>query len=281
MNRESETKLILLGTASPRVTPDTYQTSFALMVDGVMYMIDCGSGAHERLVQACAKYGNGITAEDMKYLFLTHLHPDHTVDLPSMLIAPYVLGRDGPLKIYGPTGTRAMVEHVLEAYKIGLHELQYFGPRKRPNVELDITEIAEGIIFKDERIEVEAIRVVHGNLEAYAFNVITPHKTIFFSGDTCPVDILIEKAKGCDILVHEVYCQAGMVNVSKLWKDYFGRMHTSGIELGKIASQIRPGLLVLNHQMIFSGLTDADLIQEIRDAGYTGPLVSGKDLDVF
>jgi len=281
MKTEHETKLILLGTASPRVTLDKFQSAFALMVDGVMYMIDCGSGAHERLVQACAKYGNGITAQDVKHLFLTHLHPDHTVDLPSMLIAPYVLGRKGPLKIYGPAGTRAMAEHLLEAYKIGLHELRYFGPRKMDAPELDITEIAEGIIFKDERIEVEAISVVHGNLEAYAFKVVTPNKTIFFSGDTCPVDILIEKAKGCDILLHEAYCQAGMATVPELWKQYFGGVHTSGVELAQIASQVNPGLLVLNHQMIFGGLTDADLIQEIRDAGYTGELVSGKDLDVF
>ncbi|MGB0387787.1 MAG: MBL fold metallo-hydrolase [Ardenticatenaceae bacterium] len=281
MNTESKTKLILLGTASPRVSPEKFQTSFALMVDGAMYMIDCGSGAHERLVQACAKYGDGITVQDVRHLFLTHLHPDHTVDLPSMLIAPYVLGRNQPLKIYGPAGTRAMAEHVLEAYKIGVHELQYFGPRRRGELELDITEIAEGIIFKDERIEVEAIRVVHGNLEAYAFKVVTPNKTIFFSGDTCPVDILIEKAKGCDILVHEAYCQASMATLPELWKEYFGRVHTSGVELGKIASQINPGVLVLNHQMIYGGFTDADLIQEIRDAGYTGPLVSGKDLDVF
>lgn len=281
MKTEHETKLILLGTASPRISPDKFQTSFALMVDGAMYMIDCGSGAHERLVQACAKYGNGITAEDVKHLFLTHLHPDHTVALPSMLIAPHVLGRKGPLKIYGPVGTRAMAEHVLEAYKIGLHELQYFGPRRMPDLELDITEITEGIIFKDERIEVEAIRVVHGNLEAYAFKVITPNKTIFFSGDTCPVDILIEKAQGCDILVHEAYCEAGMASLPELWQQYFGRVHTSGTELGKIATEVKPGLLVLNHQMIYGSLTDADLIQEVRDGGYTGALVSGKDLDVF
>lgn len=275
------TKLILLGTASPRTHSDKFQTSFALMVDGVMYMIDCGSGAHERLVQACAKYGHGITAQDVKHLFLTHLHPDHTVGLSSMLIAPYVLGRDEPLKIYGPAGTRAMAEHLVQAYKIGVHELQYFGPRRMSDLAPEITEIGEGIIFKDERIEVEAIKVVHGNLEAYAFKVLTPHKTIFFSGDTCPVEILIEKAKGCDILVHEAYCQAGLADVPELWQHYFGWVHTSGVELGKIACQVQPGLLVLNHQMLFGDLTEADLIQEIREAGYTGPLVSGKDLDIF
>ena len=33
-----------------------------------------------------------------------------------------------------------MAEHVLEAYKIGLHELQYFGPRRMKELELEITE---------------------------------------------------------------------------------------------------------------------------------------------
>lgn len=275
------TQLILLGTSSPRVEPDKVQTSFALIVDGAIYMIDCGSGAHERLVQACAKYGDGLSSIDMHHLFLTHLHPDHTVDLPSILIAPQVIGRDERLQVYGPKGTGRMVELIYEAYQIGTNELRDHGPRVTGKFASDVIEFEAGIIFKDERIEIEAIRVDHGNLDAFAFRVVTADKTIFFSGDTCPIDILIEKGKGCDILVHEVYCAAGMAKVPQMWRDYFSRVHTSGVEVGQMAAQIDPGLLILNHQMVFGGLTDADLIQEVRDGGYTGELVSGQDLMIF
>ncbi|MFT5194266.1 MAG: ribonuclease BN (tRNA processing enzyme) [Cellvibrionaceae bacterium] len=275
------TQLILLGTSSPRVTPDKVQTSFLLKVDSMLYMIDAGTGAHERLVQACAKYGDGLQSTDLSHIFLTHLHPDHTVGLPPMIISPYVIGRDDALNIYGPTGTRAMMDHILAAFKIGLDELQFHGPRDIGAVDLNITEIDEGIIYKDDRLELEAIRVVHGNLEAYAFKAVTADKTIFFSGDTCPVDILIEKAKGCDILIHEVYHGPGMAKVPGRWQEYFSRVHTSGFEVGQIANKVNPGLLILNHQMIYGGYTDADLIQEVRDGGYTGELVSGQDLQIF
>lgn len=275
------TQLFLLGTSSPRVEPNKVQTSFLLKIDGMIYMIDAGTGAHERLVQACDKYGDGLQSIDLHHIFITHLHPDHTVGLPPMLISPYVIGREGALNIYGPKGIKMMCDHILAAFDVGLHELEFHGPRDIDPVNLDITEIDEGIIFKDERLELEAIRVVHGNLEAYAFKVVTADKTIFFSGDTCPVDILVEKAQGCDILIHEVYYGPGMARVPGRWQEYFTKVHTSGFEVGQIASKVNPGLLILNHQMVYGGFTDADLVQEVRDGGYTGELVSGQDLQIF
>ncbi|MEM8861760.1 MAG: MBL fold metallo-hydrolase, partial [Chloroflexota bacterium] len=103
----------------------------------------------------------------------------------------------------------------------------------------------------------------------------------FFSGDTKPVDVIIEKAKCCDILVHEAYCAAGMPHVPERWQWYFPTVHTSGIEVGEVAAKVNPGLLILNHQMCFGGTTDADLIQEVRDGGFEGEVVSGQDLQLF
>lgn len=275
------TQLILLGTSSPRIEPNKVQTSFLLKIDDKLYMIDAGSGAHERLIQACDRYGAGLQSTDLHHIFLTHLHPDHTVGLPPLMISPYVIGRKGPLHIYGPKGTRMMCDHILAAFDVGLHELEFHGPRDSGPVQLDVTEIDEGIVFQDERLTLEAIRVVHGNLEAFAFKAVTADKTIFFSGDTCPVDILVEKAKGCDILVHEAYYGPGMGAVPERWQAYFKRVHTSGFEVGQIGRQVAPKLLILNHQMIYGGFSDADLIQEVRDGGYTGELVSGQDLQLF
>ena len=50
-------------------------------------------------------------------------------------------------------------------------------------------------------------------------------------------------------------------------------------ELAEIAARTRPGLLVLSHQL-FWGATEAELLSEIR-THYDGPVVSGRDLDVF
>lgn len=275
------TRLILLGTSSPRVKPDKVQTSFLLLVDDRPYMIDCGSGAHERLVQALAQYSNRLQSIDLEHLFLTHLHPDHTVDMPSIVISPWVIGREKPLNIWGPVGTQEMVDHIKAAYKIGTDELINHGPRDIPELATPITHIKEGIFFEDDRLKLEAIPVKHGNLEAYAFKATTADKVIFFSGDTCPVDVIVEKAAGCDILVFEAYCKAGLLTMPKRWHGYFPIVHTSGIEVGEIAAKVQPGMVILNHQMCYGGTTEADLMQEVRDGGYSGELVSGKDLQIF
>ena len=48
----------------------------------------------------------------------THLHSDHTVGYPDLILTPWTLGRRVPLEVYGPTGIKAMTEHLLEAYRV-------------------------------------------------------------------------------------------------------------------------------------------------------------------
>ena len=55
--------------------------------------------------------------------------------------------------------------------------------------------------------------------------------------------------------------------------------HTSATELAAVAQHARPGLLILYHQLHW-GTQDADLVAEVK-AGHDGPVVSGRDLDVF
>jgi ribonuclease BN (tRNA processing enzyme) len=56
--------------------------------------------------------------------------------------------------------------------------------------------------------------------------------------------------------------------------------HTSDAELARIASEVKPGLLVLNHVLRLGG-TDEEILQNIRDAGYAGRVVIAKDLDRY
>ena len=82
------------------------------------------------------------------------------------------------------------------------------------------------------------------------------------------------------MLVHEVYSAEKFKARSPEWQAYHAAFHTSTVELARIAARAKPRLLVLYHQL-FWGATDDDLIREIRAAGYTARVVSGKDLDVF
>jgi ribonuclease BN (tRNA processing enzyme) len=82
------------------------------------------------------------------------------------------------------------------------------------------------------------------------------------------------------VLVHEVYSAARFQTRPPEWQAYHSAFHTSTTQLAGIAGKARPRLLVLYHQL-FWGATDADLEREIAQAGYTGKVISGRDLDVF
>ena len=83
---------------------------------------------------------------------------------------------------------------------------------------------------------------------------------------------------GCDVLVHEVYSAEAFKTRPADWQRYHADAHTSTTELAEVARRARPGLLVLYHQLMW-GATEEDLVREVQ-AGWHGPVVSGRDLDV-
>src|SRR5688572_30989277 len=112
------TKLVLLGTGTPPADPDRSGPATAVVVNGTPYLVDFGAGVVRRARSAAVD--KGIAALDplnLRVVFVTHLHSDHTVGYPDLILTPWVLGRRVPLEVYGPTGIRRMSEHVLEAYR--------------------------------------------------------------------------------------------------------------------------------------------------------------------
>jgi len=76
-----------------------------------------------------------------------------------------------------------------------------------------------------------------------------------------------------------VYSDAGFATRSEVWQKYHRANHTAASELGEIASQAKPGLLVLYH-VLFWGSSEDTVLDEVR-ANYAGEVVMGHDLDVF
>lgn len=273
------TKFVLLGTGTPNCLPESYQQASAIVTNGQAYVIDCGGGTIQRTSQAVAKGIPELRLSSLTRLFITHLHPDHTAGLADFMLAPWVEQRQ-ELHIYGPAGTKSLVHHLLQAYEKGINEHRHgLAPINQP---LNITpfEYDEGIIYEDANISIEAFRVQHGSLDAFGLRCVTADKTIVHSGDTKALPIVAEKAKGCDMLVHEVYCHASLLPRDPAWQNYHRNYHTSTLELAEIANFARPGLLILNHQLIWGNFTRADLMKEITDH-YDGAVVYGEDLMVF
>lgn len=99
------------------------------------------------------------------------------------------------------------------------------------------------------------------------------------SSDTAPSGAVVTACDGCDVLVHEVYAKAGWDLRPPDWQAYHRVSHTSGVELGEVAAQARPRLLVLYHQLLW-GAREAQLVAEVQRS-FQGEVVSANDLDVF
>ena len=225
---------------------------------------------------------SALAASNLKRAFATHLHSDHTLGLADLILSPWVLERDAPLDLYGPRGLRAMATHLVAAYADDLRVRETGGePKHRYNPRVvAVHEIVPGIVYRDERVTVTAFAVKHGTWpQAFGYRFQTPDRTIVISGDTGPDSHLEDQCRRCDVLVHEVYAEAGFARRPAEWQAYHARYHTSSRELAAIAARARPGLLVLYHQLMWSASED-ELLKEVR-SGYDGTVVSAHDLDVY
>ncbi|KAA3618212.1 MAG: MBL fold metallo-hydrolase [Calditrichaeota bacterium] len=282
--KPSRTKLVLLGTGTPNPDPERSGCSVAIVVDDKSYIIDMGPGLVRQAAAMSPNWGGNIEALTVKNLdtvFLTHLHSDHTVGFADLLLTPWVLERDAPLKIYGPEGTKNMAEHILAAYQADIkYRLYGLEPANNQGWRIEVQEIDSGLVYRDDLVKVEAFAVTHGSWpNAFGFRFTTPDKVIVISGDTTPSKNLEKYAQNADILLHEVYHKKSWDNKPPFWKKYHKRNHTSTLELGEIAARAKPALLVLYHILFWEG-NEQDLLDEISQT-YDGKVIVGADLMVI
>ncbi|MFM1794042.1 MAG: hypothetical protein RL642_427 [Bacteroidota bacterium] len=276
----AQTKLVLLGTGTPFADPERSGPSLAIVVNDQSYIVDCGPGVVRR-ASSMSKTFPALAASQLKKLFITHLHTDHTVGYADMIFTPAVLDRNAPLEVYGPKGIKSMTNHLLKAYKKDIDvRLKGLEMGDKAAYVVNTHEIKPGLIYQDELVKVYAFEVSHGNWDhAYGYRFETPDKVIVISGDATYSQSLIDNAKDCDILVHEIFSQKGLDKREERWKKYHSTFHTSPAQLGNIANQVKPKLLVLSHILFFKESKET-LMEEIKQH-YNGTVVMGNDLDIF
>ena len=275
------TRVVLLGTGTPNAEPDRSGSAVAIVVDDTPYLVDLGPGVVRR---AAAARDAGVEALDppkLRFAFITHLHSDHTLGYADFIFTPWVLERDVPAEVFGPRGLQAMTDHLLAAYEADVRvRLDGLEPAKPDGYKVVVHEIEPGLVHEDENVRVTAFLVEHGSWpQAFGYRFDTPDRSIVISGDTRPSPAIAENCRGCDVLIHEVYSQAGFERRAPVWQRYHSSSHTSSLELGHIAAEARPGLLILYHQLLW-GSTPEELLEEIRQV-YDGDVVYGNDLDVY
>ena len=117
-----------------------------------------------------AAYQKGVKAlhfTKLKTAFITHLHSDHTVGYPDFIFTPWVVGRTGPLEVFGPKGIESMTDHILEAWKEDIQIRTQGMERNFPEhndtgYKVNVHEIEPGLVYKDKNVTVTAFLVRHG-----------------------------------------------------------------------------------------------------------------------
>jgi ribonuclease BN (tRNA processing enzyme) len=277
----SRTKIVMLGTGTPIPDPDRMGPSVAVIVDSTPYIFDAGTGVVRRAAAAQRAGVPGLTMPALQRVFLTHLHSDHTLGLADLLFTPWIQGRSVPLEIYGPPGTQRLVNGIIDGNDEDIHErLASSGGPPANGWKANVHEIAEGVVYKDARVTIRAFPVPHSAWKyAFGYRVETPDRTIVISGDTRESPAIAAACNGCDVLIHEVYSDAGFAKVPPIRQQYHAQAHTSAKQLGAIATAARPKLLILTH-LLFFGATEEQLLSEVKSK-FSGNVVLARDLQVF
>ncbi len=274
--------VVFLGTGMPRPDPQRQGPSLAIVANEKAYIVDAGTGI---VRQAAAAYERGIEAlrpNALDIAFLTHLHSDHTIGLPDLILTPWVMHRTEPLQLYGPVGTQAMAENIEKAYAEDI-QVRIEGLERQTTTghQVVVHEIPLPLkpvqVYADENVTVTAFAVHHGSWkEALGYRFDAGGKSIVISGDTRPVDSVIKACSGCDVLIHEVYSGAPGSPENAA---YFSSFHTSARELGKIAAKAGPKLLIVWHYVPLGNASETQMVEEIHE-NFHGPVIVANDLDV-
>ena len=278
------TRVVLLGTGTPVPDPDRSGPATAVVDDARAWLVDAGPGVVRRATKAARDQGlPQLAAARLDTVLLTHLHSDHTLGLPDVLLGAWVLGRETPLHLVGPPGTRELAEGLLAAWKedIALRSEVEALPAK--GLELDVVETTGGVVADGGGMRITAFEVPHGTWKhalGYRFDG-ADGRSVVISGDTGPSDAVVTACDGCDLLIHEVYAKAGWdASTDPDFQRYHASFHTSAVQLGELATRARPKQLLLTHQLYF-GKDDATLLSELRAGGFQGPAASGRDLEIW
>jgi ribonuclease Z len=253
----------------------------------VHLQFDAGRGTVLRLAEA------GLTPNKLSAQFVTHYHSDHVVDLVDVVMTRWIMGQlhpAPPLDIVVPEGpATAFVHRMLDPYDDDvLIRRQHVGADAiQMNVLPFLPTSKPGIVWRseDENVVVEAVAVHHEPVEAsVAFRVTTPDGSVVISGDTRVCDEVFELARDADVLVHEACRRTAMSNAvaGSVFEKIFD-YHADTAQIGAFAQRYKVSHVMLTH-LIPQPRNDEDVEafeQDLRDAGYTGHITVGKDLDHF
>src|SRR5512139_425535 len=297
---QSGPRLLLLGTqGGPNFNAHRGETASAVLLDGKVYLVDCGYGALGALVRANLNY------RAIDHVLLTHLHDDHAADLVALLGHQWTGGRVTPTTVHGPAGTRRLVDAAIRYNQVN-EEIRLVDETRSVRVAQmfrahEVPATAEpALVLREGDVTVRAVQNTHYPAatlrrvphRSIALRFDARGRSIVFSGDTAYSSALVGLARGADVLVCEamhvaatrrsfderVAAGAYADNPEGIWQ-HIVDTHTPLEVAGRMAREAGVHTLVLNH--IIPGGWNPELDDDFyrREAAreFAGRIIVGRD----
>lgn len=273
-------ELQVLGSGGPEVQDKRASSSYLIWRDGkARVLIDAGGGAALRFGES------GARIEDLKVILLSHLHVDHTGDLPALFMSSYFGERVSPLPLFGPVGSRdfpATTVFIADLFDPVRGMYRYLGSYlsghddgyrlQAHDVRLAAREIRK--VSSAEGIIISATAVIHGSVPALAWRVDLDDRSLVFSGDGNGNNGNLQKlANGADLLVIHNSIPEGTDGPPRA-------LHMPPSLIGAIAASANAHQLVLSHRMLRTLGREQETLSLIARS-YSGPVAFANDLDCY
>jgi ribonuclease BN (tRNA processing enzyme) len=246
-------------------------SSNAIVLDGkARILVDAGSGAAVRLGEA------GLDIEDLDTILLTHLHIDHSGDLPGVAKARGMI-HQGPMtfRVFGPAGrgvfpsTTRFVARLFDpdgiyAYQRSFGAEEHFAVMDLP---IDLAAPAREILREGD-LRIRSVATNHGEAPSVAYRIDGPGWSIAFSGDLDPSGLpnLTRLATGVDLLVFN----CAVLDPPGSPRELYTR-HTAPRQIGEVARAAGARRLVLTHIPPLVDKASREVLASVG-AAYAGPV---------
>ena len=165
-------------------------TTLLVEWNGEVSLLDCGPGALEAIEESGRSY------RDVRRIFLTHYHPDHTLGLGRLMAAlnnDRLYPEKARITLYGPEGLGDFLDNWRRLYPGTAPKRDY----------LESIEVAGGVVLAEGSAGIGSARVVHAGMPALAYRIEEGGRSIVYTGDTGYDGCLADLARGADLLVSE------------------------------------------------------------------------------
>lgn len=264
-------KIVVLGSGGgPAADVQRYGPSILVQAGEEKLLFDCGRAAVIRLAQA------GVRQQEIDKIFLTHLHSDHILSIPDILLTGWTSGRKMPLRVWGPSGTTEMMNNLLKAFAFDIHVRRDVDEKfSSEGIVVAPTDIQEGVVYEANGLRVTAFLVDHGPVKpAFGYRVDAGGHSVAMSGDTRLSENLIKHATGVDVLIHEAGPSLETLlsrGVARPQAENIMNHHTSPAETATVFSRTKPRLAVYAHG-------GGAPVMEVARKNYSGRIESADDL---